>query len=118
MLSHRSPLLTALFAGLIVGAGYPFVDLVLACRADFRGLRLGQGFFFVNSRRQCGGVGRRSDSAALRGAGMAASPLVTRQFGRRIGQLAIHRRSVCVLHFTDGTNSRSSNSPAGSTIGV
>ena len=32
MLSRRSPFLTALSAGLIVGVGYPFVDLALACR--------------------------------------------------------------------------------------
>jgi hypothetical protein len=30
---HRIPFLTAIFAGLLVGVGYPFVDLALACRA-------------------------------------------------------------------------------------
>ena len=32
MLSCRFPFLTALCVGLIVGAGYPFVDVGLACR--------------------------------------------------------------------------------------
>lgn len=32
MLSRRFPFLTALCVGLIVGAGYPFVDVGLACR--------------------------------------------------------------------------------------
>ena len=32
MLSRRFPFLTALCIGLIVGAGYPFVDVGLACR--------------------------------------------------------------------------------------
>ena len=32
MLSHRFPFLTALSVGLIVGVGYPFVDVALACR--------------------------------------------------------------------------------------
>ena len=33
MRSRRSALLAALFGGLVVGIGYPFVDLALACRA-------------------------------------------------------------------------------------
>ena len=33
MLSRRSALLAALFGGLVVGIGYPFVDIALACRA-------------------------------------------------------------------------------------
>lgn len=33
MLSRRTVFLTALATGLIVGIGYPFVDLTLACRA-------------------------------------------------------------------------------------
>ena len=33
MLSRRFPFLTALCVGLTVGAGYPFVDVGLACRA-------------------------------------------------------------------------------------
>ena len=33
MLSRRFPFLTALCVGLIVGVGYPFVDVALACRA-------------------------------------------------------------------------------------
>ena len=33
MLSRRFPFLIALCVGLIVGAGYPFVDVGLACRA-------------------------------------------------------------------------------------
>jgi len=33
MLSRRFPFLTALCVGLIVGVGYPFVDIGLACRA-------------------------------------------------------------------------------------
>jgi hypothetical protein len=32
MLSHRFPFLTALSVGLMVGVGYPFVDVALACR--------------------------------------------------------------------------------------
>jgi hypothetical protein len=32
MLSRRFPFLTALCVGLIVGIGYPFVDVGLACR--------------------------------------------------------------------------------------
>lgn len=32
MLGHRSPSLIALSVGLIVGVGYPFVDVALACR--------------------------------------------------------------------------------------
>lgn len=32
MCSNRFPFLTALCAGLIVGVGYPFVDVALACR--------------------------------------------------------------------------------------
>ncbi len=32
MLSRRFPFLTALSVGLIVGIGYPFVDVALACR--------------------------------------------------------------------------------------
>ena len=32
MLSRRFPFLTALCVGLIVGIGYPFVDIGLACR--------------------------------------------------------------------------------------
>lgn len=33
MLSPRFPFFTALSIGLVVGAGYPFVDVALACRA-------------------------------------------------------------------------------------
>ena len=33
MLSRRSSLLTSLALGLIAGTAYPFIDLVLACRA-------------------------------------------------------------------------------------
>lgn len=33
MLNRRFPFLTALCIGLIVGVGYPFVDVGLACRA-------------------------------------------------------------------------------------
>lgn len=32
MLSRRFPFLTALSVGLMAGAGYPFVDVALACR--------------------------------------------------------------------------------------
>ena len=32
MLGRRFPFLTALCVGLIVGIGYPFVDVTLACR--------------------------------------------------------------------------------------
>lgn len=32
MPDHRSPFLIALSVGLIAGAGYPFVDVALACR--------------------------------------------------------------------------------------
>jgi hypothetical protein len=32
MLSRHFPFLTALCVGLIVGVGYPFVDVALACR--------------------------------------------------------------------------------------
>lgn len=32
MFGHRLPFLTALCVGLIVGIGYPFVDVALACR--------------------------------------------------------------------------------------
>ena len=32
MLGRRFPFLTALCVGLIVGIGYPFVDVALACR--------------------------------------------------------------------------------------
>ena len=32
MLSRRSLFLAALFVGLVVGVGYPFVDVALACR--------------------------------------------------------------------------------------
>jgi hypothetical protein len=32
MLSRRFPFLTALTVGLMVGAGYPIVDVALACR--------------------------------------------------------------------------------------
>ncbi len=32
MLSRRFPFLTSLCVGLMVGAGYPFVDVALACR--------------------------------------------------------------------------------------
>ena len=32
MLSRRFPFLTALSVGLMVGIGYPFVDVALACR--------------------------------------------------------------------------------------
>ena len=33
MLSNRSSLLVALSGGLVVGIGYPFVDIAIACRA-------------------------------------------------------------------------------------
>ena len=33
MLSRRSSLLVALIGGLVVGIGYPFVDIAIACRA-------------------------------------------------------------------------------------
>ena len=33
MLSNRSSLLVALLGGLVVGVGYPFVDIAFACRA-------------------------------------------------------------------------------------
>ena len=33
MFSYRFPFLTSLGVGLLVGIGYPFIDLALACRA-------------------------------------------------------------------------------------
>lgn len=33
MLSNRSSLLIALLGGLVVGIGYPFVDIAIKCRA-------------------------------------------------------------------------------------
>lgn len=46
MLSRRFPFLTALSVGLIVGVGYPFVDVAIACRVPIsEGCVWGKAYF-------------------------------------------------------------------------
>ncbi len=46
MLSRRAPLLIALFIGALIGIGYPFLDVILACRVpDSEACVWGKAYF-------------------------------------------------------------------------
>lgn len=46
MLSRRAPLLIALLVGAVIGIGYPFLDVALACRApDSEACVWGKAYF-------------------------------------------------------------------------
>lgn len=46
MLSRRTPLLIALFIGALIGIGYPFLDVALACRVpDSEACVWGKAYF-------------------------------------------------------------------------
>lgn len=67
-------------------------------RANLRSVRLGQGILSADSRRQRGGVGRRSDRLALRRADVAAAMMLFNEKFERDASQAALRALACALN--------------------